>query len=189
MKKLTVLVDMDDVLCNTLETWIQVLNEKYGTEVRFEDCTEWEFDNVFPTLSNNEIYEPLTTQAFWDRVRPIPEARKYIEQLQNDGHDVYVVTASHPQTIGMKYETVLKHFFPSLGFEHVVVCSAKYLIHGDVLIDDNIENISKNVKCNILFDMPHNKNKTKAKSGYVRASNWSEVYKHISRVANTIGGI
>lgn len=176
MKRLTVLVDMDDVLCNTLETLILFLNTKYGTEVRLEDATEWELGNLFPALSSKQIYEPLTTQAFWDCVNPTPEARTYIERIQNEGNDVYVLTASHPSTIRMKYESVLKHFFPSLEWKNVIVCSSKHLVHGDVLIDDYINNLNKSVGCNILFEMPHNKDKSRNDVCFKRASKWSDVY-------------
>ena len=42
MAKLTVLIDMDDVIEDLLGAWVQALNTKFGTDVKAEDISSWE---------------------------------------------------------------------------------------------------------------------------------------------------
>ena len=42
MKKLTILVDMDDVLENLVECWVDELNKKCGSSLCEEDCSNAE---------------------------------------------------------------------------------------------------------------------------------------------------
>lgn len=50
MKKLTILVDMDDVLENLVECWVNELNKKCGSSLREEDITDWRIAKFFPQL-------------------------------------------------------------------------------------------------------------------------------------------
>ena len=52
MKKLTILVDMDDVLENLVECWVDELNKKCGSSLCEEDITDWRIAKFFPSLTN-----------------------------------------------------------------------------------------------------------------------------------------
>lgn len=41
MKKLTVLIDMDDTIEGLVFAWVHYVNEKFGTTVRPEDIDDW----------------------------------------------------------------------------------------------------------------------------------------------------
>lgn len=60
MKKLTILVDMDDVLENLVECWVDELNKKCGSSLCEEDITDWRIAKFFPSLTN-EDFSPLST--------------------------------------------------------------------------------------------------------------------------------
>lgn len=51
MKKLTILVDMDDVLENLVECWVNELNKKCCSSLREEDITDWRIAKFFPQLT------------------------------------------------------------------------------------------------------------------------------------------
>ena len=104
MKKLTILVDMDDTIENLCEVWVEMLNEKHGRRVELCDIVDWDISLFFPGLTKEELYAPLFTRELYRRITPMPGARKHMEMLMNDGHKVLLVTASHPATIQMKYE-------------------------------------------------------------------------------------
>lgn len=50
MKKLTILVDMDDTIENLCETWVAFLNETHGTTVHTDDIHDWDMTKAFPTI-------------------------------------------------------------------------------------------------------------------------------------------
>lgn len=174
---MVILVDFDDVLINTGPSWVSVLNEKHGTNVSYDEVVEWGMDKFFPTLTHDEIYEPLVTGEVWSRVSPIPGARETIERMISDGHDVYIVTSSSLNTIGKKWNEVLQKFFPVIHHDKVIVAQNKQMIRGDVIIDDAPFNIRGGCTFGILFDTPHNRGNDA--KGLFRATSWNEIYKFV----------
>lgn len=94
IKRLTILIDMDDVLENLVECWVADLNRKHGTTVRPEDITNWLIGEFFPSLTKEELFAPLNDPAFWGNLSPMPFAQDVVCRLIDDGHLVRVVTSS-----------------------------------------------------------------------------------------------
>ena len=74
MKCLTILVDMDDTIEDLLSAWVSYLNTKHGTSIKKDDVTQWDISKSFPTLSREQVYEPLYLDSFWLSVEPIDGA-------------------------------------------------------------------------------------------------------------------
>lgn len=183
MKKLTILVDMDDVLINLLSAWVGALNEKYCTSVNYEDVSDWDLGRYFPMLLEEEIEAVLSVPSFWNHVNPKAGAVAYIEKLKSEGHSIFVVTSSHYTTIYPKMKSVLFRYFPSLTWDDVIVTSHKQMISGDVLIDDGAHNLIGGNYVKILMDMPHNHSFDTEKYGMVRAKDWKEVYDEVCKLS------
>lgn len=176
MKKLTILIDMDDTIENFCETWVAFLNEKHIRNVRHADIVDWELYEFYPGLSHEEIYAPLNTVEFWKRVKPFPGAVYYIQKMIEDGHRVVVVTASGVNTIALKMNLMLFKYFPFLSFNDVIIASQKDLIKGDLLIDDAIHNFERWDGAGIMMNAPHNQKYDAEAHGLKRANNWIEIY-------------
>ena len=65
MKRLTVLVDMDDTIESLLSAWVERLNRSFGTEVNPDEVSEWDISKSFPTLTKEQVYSPLLCDDFW----------------------------------------------------------------------------------------------------------------------------
>ena len=76
MKKLTILVDMDDVLENLVECWVNELNKKCGSSLCEEDITDWRIAKFFPALTNEDLFSPLNTVEFWEKIAPMQNAQE-----------------------------------------------------------------------------------------------------------------
>ena len=184
MKQLTILVDMDDTLEDLCTPWVQYLNEKYGTAVTTEDIKDWAIAKVFPTLTREQVFEPLAKEEFWERVKPLPEAYKNIRKLKYDGHRIFIVTASDPIiSVPMKLEKVLFRYFPFFTYNDVIITTQKQLICGDVLVDDAPHNLENGNYMRILMNAPHNRFFDEKSIGAVRACDWNTVYRLISEYA------
>lgn len=181
MRKLTILVDMDDTIENLLDVWVAYLNEHYGTSVRKEDITEWDLSKAFPTIEGDKIYSALLDETLWDAVRPLPGAVKYLKKLIDDGNEVFIVTASHPDSVRAKMNKVLFRYFPYITYQNVIIASKKQLISGDILIDDAPHNMGGQY-FGMLFTAPHNKSITDeslSKMNAIRVKDWKEIYELI----------
>lgn len=183
MKRFTILIDMDDTLESLLPAWVQWLNDRHGLSVDHESISEWDMHIAFPSLADEELFAPLSDRSFWKTVMPKPNAPMYVKKLIDDGHKVYVCTASHYSTLQYKTEEVLFKYFPYLKWENVIVAHDKYLIKGDVIIDDALHNLEGR-ECNsiaLLMDAPHNRN---VRTPFLdRVHSWEEIYQIISRAA------
>ena len=188
MKKLTVMIDMDGVIENMCEVWIEYLNEQYGTNVQPDDIKEWDMTKAFPSIDSQKIYEPLRDENLWKRVTPLPGAVETIRRIIEDGHKVVIVTASHQDTVSMKLNNVLFKYFPYLSMNDVIIASQKQLIRGDVLIDDAPHNLEGGRYIKLLFDAPHNRQYHADANNMTRVHNWDDIYKIICKMSEQIGG-
>jgi len=184
MRKLTVLVDMDDCIEKLSLAWCEYLNHKYGLNVPYEAVNQWDVSQAFPALTKPQVYAPLFEDDFWDWVKPVEGAADALVKLKNDGHDVLIVTASTYHTIRAKTEKVLFRYFPFISWDDVIITSRKQLIAGDVLVDDGIHNFYGGSYKKILMSAMHNLDLDENGVGAVRVHNWVEAYDEIQKIAN-----
>ena len=179
---MTILVDADGVLENLTSELPAFLNEKYGTDVKFEDIREWGFYKAFPELTEEQIASAELDEALYDRIRPIQGAPEYLKKLVDDGNNVFVVTNTPYEAIPLKMKKVMERFFPFLTWKNFIVTSKKQMIKGDFLIDDGVHNLLGGDYRKILFDAPCNWDYDAASNGMIRVSSWEEIYKMITQM-------
>lgn len=185
MKRLTILVDMDDTIEDLLGAWVHYLNARYGTSVQRDEVAQWDISQAFPMLDREQVYEPLYLDSFWRSVKPIDGAAETLQKLMADGHRVLVVTTSAYQTLHTKMEEVLFRYFSFLTWDDVIITSHKQLVNGDVLVDDGTHNLEGGDYLRILMDAPHNRAYNAEKNGMTRVYNWDEAYDVISHYARS----
>lgn len=186
MKRLTVLVDMDDTIESLLSAWVERLNRSFGTEVNPDEVSEWDISKSFPTLTKEQVYSPLLCDDFWYSVMPIDGASDALQQLIADGHRVLIVTTSAYQTLRAKMDVVLFGYFPFLTWNDVIITSHKQLVRGDVLVDDGVHNLEGGDYMKVLMDAPHNRSYDAEANDMIRVKSWGEAYSVITDLANTI---
>ena len=179
-----ILVDLDDVLIDLLYVWIKELNRKYGLSVRKEDIGEWDITKSFPTLTEEQIFEPLFNKHLYDNVPVIPGAKKYLEKLCVS-NDVFIVTATPFLVAKYKFNHTIFKEFPFIAPGKVIISSNKQLVKGDVLIDDHVNNLVGGSYQKILFTQPHNSNLVLPES-IKRANSWKEVYEMLEDKMHSI---
>lgn len=183
MKRLTVLVDMDDTIEDLLGSWVAFLNKTHGTNVEPNDVSGWDVSKFFPTLTKPQVFAPLYDDDLWRTVKPIDSAADVLQQLIADGHTVYIVTSSLYETLPVKMTEVLFKYFPFLKWDDVIITKHKQLIRGDVLVDDGVHNLEGGDYLKILMDAPHNRTYNATDGGMHRVTDWNEIYELITQYA------
>lgn len=173
MKRRTILCDADDTIVNLCTSWIDKLNQKHGTNVKYEDVVDWNISIFFPNLSKEEVYAPIYEKNFWNRITPVDGCFDVLKRI-NQNNDLYIVTATNYQTCDAKIERIL-HLFPFLQWSQFIVTEKKQLINGDYLIDDGIHNFYGGKYSGILFDRPHNHFFNHEAAGLIRVHNWIQI--------------
>jgi len=172
---LTILVDMDDTIEQLLQTWVRKLNEKYDRNVDYEDILSWDIDDAYPGLTKEQVFSVPFEPGFWKTVEPIPGAAEALQRLIANGHEVFIVTASYPESVPEKMNDLLFRYFPFLSWRNVIITAHKQMIRGDVLIDDGIHNLEGGDYTKILMTAPHNKSYDAEANGMIRVHNWAEI--------------
>lgn len=180
--------DADGVLVDLMSIWTKCLNEHFGTNVQPEDVVDWDIQLAFPTLTNNQIYAPFNHDEFWNDLQPIAGAQECVRKLKEDGHEVYIVTASGLKTIYAKTRR-LRKLFPEIDRKHIIICHDKSMILADVLIDDKPDNLINGQFKKILFDAPHNRGFAAKDHNVFRADNHEDVYEAIELMDYILSGL
>lgn len=174
--RLVICCDMDDTIEYLVKAWVKWLNYTHFLNVDYKNITDWEMKLSFPTLTEDEIFEPLRTPSFWDTVEPIPDAAKYMQMLIDEGYDFYICTNTSYNIANEKFNRCLFKHFPFLDRKKIIMTSNKQMIKCDILIDDALQNIQGDYK-GILMTAPHNKDfNVSSVDNVFRAYTWEDVY-------------
>ena len=177
-----ILVDMDDTIEQLLQAWLDGLNRQYGRNVAYDDIMDWDLTKAYPGLSFQEVYGVPLQPGFWKTVKPIPGAAEGLKKLMDDGHEVFIVTATPYQSVQEKMGDLLFHYFPFLKWDQLIITFRKQMIKGDVMIDDGVHNLEGGDYVKILMSAPHNLSYDAEANGMIRVRNWTEILDVIEKL-------
>lgn len=183
MRKLTIFVDMDDVLTDLLTPWLHRLNKISSYTHTSEDINVWDMRKHYPDVSPAILYGMLDDWYFWENVKPIEGAYTYLKKIVEDGHNVKIATASSPHSFYEKVTKCLLKHFDFIPSKDVICINDKSLLRGDVLIDDYHENLRKFQGVRILKNAPYNKDCDDV-CYHFRADNWKIIYEIVKELSN-----
>ena len=135
------LIDMDDVMADTSQKIINMVNDTFGTTYTKEILTS----NL---TAKEEYQEKYLTQRhrLWDKgffrdIPLMPDAQEVIAELYKK-YEIFIVSAAteFPNSMSEKLEW-LEDYFPYIGWSHTVFCGHKWMIKADYIIDDHEKNL------------------------------------------------
>jgi len=199
MKKLRLLIDSDSVIVDMLKDWCFEYNKLYNDTLTTEQFGR-SFSDVHKVVKpecGEKVYNIYEREGFFENLTPFDGAITVLEEL-NKKHDLYVVTSysGDPNSAKGKVTWYLKNC-PFFDVKHNLILGyPKFLLHGDVMIDDSLKNLKafyneqrlhRDVTdpfYTVCFSAPHNGNA--AYENYVDfvATNWQEVFKIIDELSN-----
>lgn len=150
------LIDMDDVMADTGQKIITMVNDTFGTTYTKEILAS-------DLIAKEEYQEKYLTQRhrLWDKgffrdIPLMPDAQEVIGELYKK-YEIFIVSAAteFPNSMSEKLEW-LEDYFPYIGWSHTVFCGHKWMIKADYIIDDHEKNLINFSGKGLLFDAPHN---------------------------------
>lgn len=176
---MTILVDMDDTMEQLLEALVKRANERFDRNASVDDVTDWTIVCAFPGIEKRQILDFMREDDFWEDVKPVPGAAEALKHFMDEGHQVYIVTATEIEHVEEKMKQLLFRYFPFLCWEQVIITGRKQMIRGDVLIDDGIHNLEGGSYRKILFTAPHNRSYDAEANDMIRVHGWDDVVRII----------
>ena len=154
LRKITIGVDWDDVLCDLNTRAIELANRDLGLNLKLSDITSWE-----NTGKASVIKKYYADMELYERQYVTEEGKIFMERLQKEG-EVFIITAVQPEFMGVRVNQI-KKAFPDFPNENIIMGSQKHLVHFDITLDDANHNIFKsNSAFPVLFRKPWNQDAT-----------------------------
>jgi 5'(3')-deoxyribonucleotidase len=168
---LTIFVDMDDVLADTYGKHIELYNQEHQQELSLAQINSGEVWQNVPEVHQESIWQHVHQEGFFRNLKPIKDSIPVMEALSKK-HNVYIATAAtqFPNSLKEKCDWLDEHM-PFITWQHRIMCGHKFILRGDLLIDDHSYNLERFAGDTLLFDSPHNQHET----DYQRVYNWLEI--------------
>jgi 5'-nucleotidase len=147
-----VFVDMDGVLLQLVEKWLEVYNHRYDDSVSASDILQWKVPPYATKCSPEELYEIIHEPGFFRLPDPMPGSLVSMASLSKK-HHVCIVTAGHPITSADRLAWIEEHY-PHFDSKDLISCYHKHFLQGDVLIDDKPDNFRGFGGIPLIFDQP-----------------------------------
>lgn len=193
MRRLKIAVDCDDVLLPSLQSIVDIYNQKYGTNIQYKDAyspeaPQWQ---ASPEEIVERIYD-IQLSSDYARVKPFNDAIEVCARLASH-HSLNLITARPgrlmPLTLAM-----INQYFPDVfsEVEHVGLEGSKgdvcRLIQADVLIDDRYRHLKTAFECDIehlvwFGEYPWQYREVDDNMGVYICKNWQELEQKIERIA------
>lgn len=186
MIKQTMMVDMDDVICQC--RFLKLINEFLGTDYSYDDIGSYYLQSILGD-KKDEFWYSIKDINLYEGVELFPDCydvlKYYSEYL-----DIYITTAYlwdgivdiSGRNLKDKYE-YLKAMLPFIPVENHIYTTNKGLLNFDIRLDDKPSNLT-NGELKMMYTEWHNKNIPDSKleeCGIVRVNNWQEVDKVLNK--------
>lgn len=178
----TICVDLDCVLNNLTERVIEMYNQNSNKNIQLTDITSYNFYDCLPREDADGIVKLFQEKDLWDSLTPIKDSQWGIEKLIRSGYKLIFATATDPCNFEWKMQW-LKDYFPFINPDDVIRIMDKSFIKCDILIDDCLDQLTRNLCERICLSYPWNISEEK---DYVydikRADNWKDILRLIDEI-------
>ena len=174
--RLSVALDIDDVLMECVPYAIRLANEKYKFD---PPLTIYEVDR-WGTLGTRAdvIFEFFKDPEFFRSQSAIRGAKEFVRKLTKMT-EVFVSTSIYPEFMSIRAQRIMEEF-PEIPQDHIYMGSRKDKIDVDILFDDGMHNVSRsNATYPILMRRPWNQHAT----GVLAVNNYDEFLKLVEVIA------
>lgn len=157
--------DVDDVVLNTSEIVIQLINDNYNEPnnkpiKQYSNLKDWKMRSISREISSDYIWQALETDEFWESVRfnkgftkliSSPTAKKFQHYFVTIGTLPNLQKKNEQLRKNLQYVLDLKNDYEFIGLSPH---TDKYIINmqGGIQIDDNLRNlVHTNAEIKILL--------------------------------------
>ena len=168
---MTIFVDMDEVIADAYNAHIEIYNAEYEAQLLSENCHGREVWQCVPEEHQKSIKGHARRVGFFQDLKVIPQSQEVLSELCKI-HQVYIASAAmeFPNSLKEKSDWLDK-YFPFIPWQNRILCGHKFILKGDVLIDDRSRNLQSFEGRSIMFTSPHNVNTM----DFERANSWGEI--------------
>jgi 5'(3')-deoxyribonucleotidase len=181
IRKPVLIVDLDDTINNLVDVWVSVYNKKHNDNLKVEQITDWNICDH--TKIGTKMYDLLFDGEVLNELDIQPHCKEALEWA-NEFYDIKIVTATCVQNLLSKLNFV-KKVLPFINEKSFCMVYDKYILQGDIIIDDRIDNILNFNGVKILYAKPWNM-KYPTQLRILREESWLEIKKRLQEYLSFI---
>ena len=158
-----ILLDCDGVLSDFVGSALEVINALSGVYPGFQPhhVVDWHIEKLLPKHLQDAFFWHMEQPNFCLNMKTLRGEIHLARELQRLGHEIIVVTSPWKSSDHWikEREMWLRSYLGDIEICHT---DKKYLIQGDIFVDDKPEHVEKWKQSNpmnagYLFDAPYNK--------------------------------
>jgi uncharacterized HAD superfamily protein len=153
---------MDGVLRNMNAKMIELYNQKFKTDLTLEDITDYDVSKSFPlfemrgNMSAIDFFFHKNAKKVFYLSEPYDGVENAMQKLKDNGHKIVIVTwqfSNINKKLTLDWLDAL-----SIPYDDICFTKDKWMVQGDVLIDDNPEFIldERDRSYKYLVQQPYN---------------------------------
>ena len=176
--RLSVALDIDDVLMECVPYAIRLANEKYKFD---PPLTIYEVDHWGELGTRADVIFEFFRDPEFFRTQPVIRgAKKMVNQLSKMA-EVFVSTSVYHEFMSIRAQRIMEEF-PQIPPDHIYMGSRKDKIDVDILFDDGMHNVdSSNAAYPILMRRPWNQ----AATGVLAVNTYDEFLKLVEVISDS----
>lgn len=141
-----IFLDIDGVIFASCQTLVDILNKRNGTNYKGEDVLSWNFKEVAPNITSEEVEELFSDEEFFNLVKPINGALDFLKKYRKK---IIIVTKAQPKNALNKHKWFLENDFEDIPIITLPLNISKGIIdmkehhwYGkNLFIDDSTNNL------------------------------------------------
>ena len=179
--KLSIALDIDDVLMECVPYAIRLANEKYKFD---PPLSIYEIDRWGQLGTRADvIFEFFEDPEFFENQPVAGGAKEFVRKLSQIA-EVFVATSIKPEFMGIRATRIIQEF-PEISPNHIYMGQRKDKIDVDILFDDGMHNVIRsNATYPILLRRPWNQQAT----GVLAVNTYDEFLKLVEVIADSYRG-
>lgn len=179
---MNIAVDFDETLFPTLSNVIEIYNKRYNDKLSLDNITTYNLYESLPSQVADRLLELFTDKEVYDNLKPYKGSVEALQTLSNNGYEIYIATATSSKNLEWK-EQLLRRYFPFIPKENLIRIHNKKLLNVDVLVEDNLDTLTKTSADRICFDQPWNRSDSKDFAYSInRAYCWGDIVDIINKI-------
>ena len=146
-------VDVDGVVADLLQVWLDMYNTLYDDHLVKADITHYDLHRIVKPIARGAIYDLIADPTFYDHVRPLPDAAWAISTLRDAGWKVVFISHCFKHCFDQKLEWLARYTFLPFAWEigvrpnpDFIGARDKRLVNVPILVDDHMETVKEFVE-------------------------------------------
>lgn len=176
--RLSIALDVDDVLMECIPYAIRLANEKYQFD---PPLTIYEVDRWGKLGTRADVIFEFFQDPEFFRTQPVIKGARALVKKLSKMAEIFVSTSVYPQFMSIRAQRIMEEF-PEIPPDHIYMGSRKDKIDVDILFDDGMHNVTQsNAAYPILMRRPWNQDAT----GVMAVNTYDEFLKLVEVISDS----